>query len=290
MIYSMTGYGKATAQINGKKMSVEIRTLNSKSFDLNLKYPPLYREKEAELRNLIAEKLDRGKIDFWMTIEDMGESGSYEINQQLVKGYFRQIQQISNDLQTEPGDILGMVLRMPEVVKPAEDTVNEDDWKAIYAIACDALDTTMRFRRKEGDSLLQALEGHVSAIETNLELIQNYESGRVVRLREKMEKGLKDLIAENEVDKNRFEQELIYYLEKLDISEEKVRLRTHCAYFLETLRAEGINGKKLNFISQEMGREINTLGSKAYEANIQKHVVLMKDELEKIKEQVLNVL
>lgn len=290
MIYSMTGYGKSSSVINGKKIVIEIRTLNSKSLDLNLKYPPLYREKESDLRNLVAEKLDRGKVDFWMNVEDMGESSAYVINKALVMGYYRQIREIMHELDDHETDIMGLVFKMPEVVKAADESVDEAEWIQIRKIIVEALEKVSEFRRSEGEALTKALVSHVDAIENYLEKVVPFEGNRAVKLREKLLRSLHEMVTDEAIDKNRFEQELIYYLEKYDIHEEKVRLKNHCDYFRETLHGSGFNGKKLNFIGQEMGREINTLGSKAYDADIQRLVVYMKDDLEKIKEQVLNVL
>ncbi len=289
MIYSMTGYGKCSKELNGKKITIEVRTLNSKGLDVNLKIPGLYREKENELRNLISNKLDRGKVDFWLNQEDLGDGGSVKIDTALVKSYYSQLKNIGNELNTDT-DWMQVIFRMPDVVKPAEGEITEKDWKGLEEIASTALDQCMKFRKSEGDTLQVALIEHVQRIEDLLKGVEPYEANRVIRLRERILKNLDDSIKDGKIDKDRFEQEIIFYLEKLDITEEKIRLRSHLVYFIETLKSEGFNGRKLNFIGQEMGREINTLGSKANDSDIQKLVVLMKDELEKIKEQVLNVL
>jgi uncharacterized protein (TIGR00255 family) len=290
MIYSMTGYGKASREINKKKFTVEVRTLNSKSLDLNLKFPPVFREHESEIRSLIAQILDRGKVDFWIMQEDLAENSSFSINEPLVQSYYRQLKDLSSALQIPETDWMQLIFRLPEVIKTSEETLSDETWKEIKSLITDALTRCMDFRRAEGSSLMNALDNHVSIIEKYLETATPFEITRTEKLREKLRKSILELLNESEIDKNRFEQEIIYYLEKLDISEEKVRLKSHCNYFRETMHAEGFNGRKLNFISQEMGREINTLGSKASDANIQRIVVLMKDELEKIKEQVMNVL
>jgi uncharacterized protein (TIGR00255 family) len=289
MIYSMTGYGKCSKEVNGKKITIEVRTLNSKGLDVNLKIPGLYREKENELRNLISNKLDRGKVDFWMNLEDLGESGNVKIDAGLVKSYYNQLKKIGSDLGTET-DWLQVIFRMPDVVKPADGEITEKEWKGLEEIANIALDQCMKFRRSEGETLQVALVDHVKRIDDLMLGVAPYEGARVSRLRERILKNLDDSIKDGKIDKDRFEQEIIFYLEKLDITEEKIRLKSHLDYFVETMKSEGFNGRKLNFIGQEMGREINTLGSKANDSDIQKLVVLMKDELEKIKEQVLNVL
>lgn len=290
MIYSMTGYGKASREINNKKFTVEVRTLNSKTLDLNLKFPPVFREHESEIRSLIAQMLDRGKVDFWILQEDVAENTSFAINESLVKSYYRQLKELSATLQIPETDWMQLIFRLPEVVKTSEETLSEETWNEIKSLITDALSRCVEFRLAEGVSLMKALENHVLIIEKYLEETTPYEINRTEKLREKLRKSMLEVVKESETDQNRFEQEIVYYLEKLDISEEKVRLKSHCNYFKETMQAEGFNGRKLNFISQEMGREINTLGSKASDAQIQRIVVQMKDELEKIKEQVLNVL
>ncbi len=289
MIYSMTGYGKSSKEVNGKKITIEVRTLNSKGLDVNLKTPGMYREKENELRNLISQKLDRGKIDFWLNQEELGEATSVKIDAVLVKSYYNQLKKIGADLNTDT-DWMQIIFRMQDVVKPADSEISETEWNGIAEVASAALDQCMKFRRSEGEQLQIALTEHIKRIEELMAGVAPFESDRVKRLRERLMKNLDDSIKDGKVDKDRFEQEIIFYLEKLDITEEKIRLKSHCDYFLETMRSEGFNGRKLNFIGQEMGREINTLGSKANDSDIQKMVVLMKDELEKIKEQVLNVL
>lgn len=289
MIYSMTGYGKCSKEVNGKKITIEVRTLNSKGLDLNLKIPGLFREKENEIRNLISAKLDRGKVDFWLNQEDLGESANVKIDASLVKSYYKQLKKLGTELETDT-DWMQVIFRMPDVVKPADGEITEKDWKALEEIANEALSQCMKFRRSEGETLQVALIEHVKRIEELMKGVEPFEANRVTRLRERILKNLDDSIKDGKIDKDRFEQEIIFYLEKLDITEEKIRLKSHLDYFIETLKSEGFNGRKLNFIGQEMGREINTLGSKANDSDIQKLVVLMKDELEKIKEQVLNVL
>ncbi|MCX7744751.1 MAG: YicC family protein [Flavobacteriales bacterium] len=290
MIYSMTGFGKASREINNKKFTVEVRSLNSKSLDLNLKFPPVFREHESEIRSLIAQILDRGKIDFWILQEDLSENTGYAINEPLVISYYKQLKELSASLQIPETDWMQLIFRLPEVVKTSEETLSDETWNDIKSLITEALNRCMEFRRAEGISLMKALENHVAMIEKFLEETTPFEISRTEKLREKLRKSMLEVVKESETDQNRFEQEIVYYLEKLDISEEKVRLKSHCNYFRETMQADGFNGRKLNFIGQEMGREINTLGSKASDAQIQRIVVQMKDELEKIKEQVLNVL
>ncbi len=289
MIYSMTGYGKCSKEVNGKKITIEVRTLNSKGLDVNIKIPGMYREKENELRNLISNRLDRGKIDFWLNQEDLGENSNVKIDATLVKSYYNQLTKIGADLKTDT-DWMQIIFRMQDVVKPADGEMTDKEWKAMESVAIEALDQCMKFRRSEGEQLQIALVDHIKRIEELMAGVAPYESARVTRLRERILKNLDDSIKDGKIDKDRFEQEIIFYLEKLDITEEKIRLKSHLDYFVETMKGEGFNGRKLNFIGQEMGREINTLGSKANDSDIQKLVVLMKDELEKIKEQVLNVL
>lgn len=285
----MTGYGKSSKEVSNKKITIEVRTLNSKSLDVNLKTPGMYREKENELRNLISQKLDRGKIDFWLNQEDLGENSNVKIDATLVKSYYNQLKQIGADLKTET-DWMQIIFKMQDVVKPTEGDITEKEWNGIVDVATEALDQCMKFRRSEGEQLQMALTEHIRRIEDLMAGVGPFEKDRVVRLKERLLKNIDDSIKEGKVDKDRFEQEIIFYLEKLDITEEKIRLKSHLDYFIETLKSDGFNGRKLNFIGQEMGREINTLGSKANDSDIQKLVVLMKDELEKVKEQVLNVL
>ncbi len=289
MIYSMTGYGKCSKEVGGKKLTIEVRTLNSKGLDVNLKIPGMYREKENDFRNLISNRLDRGKIDFWLNQEDLGESSNVKIDANLVKSYYNQLTKIGADLKTDT-DWMQIIFRMQDVIKPADGELTDKELAGIEEAAIEALEQCMKFRRSEGEQLQMALVEHIKRIEELMASVTPFEGARVTRLRERLQKNLEDSIKDGKIDKDRYEQEIIFYLEKLDITEEKIRLKSHLDYFIETMNGEGFNGRKLNFIGQEMGREINTLGSKANDSEIQKLVVLMKDELEKIKEQVLNVL
>jgi uncharacterized protein (TIGR00255 family) len=285
----MTGYGKCSKEVGGKKLTIEVRTLNSKGLDVNLKIPGMYREKENDFRNLISNRLDRGKIDFWLNQEDLGESSNVKIDANLVKSYYNQLTKIGADLKTDT-DWMQIIFRMQDVIKPADGELTDKELAGIEEVAIEALEQCMKFRRSEGEQLQMALVEHIKRIEELMASVTPFEGARVTRLRERLQKNLEDSIKDGKIDKDRYEQEIIFYLEKLDITEEKIRLKSHLDYFIETMNGEGFNGRKLNFIGQEMGREINTLGSKANDSEIQKLVVLMKDELEKIKEQVLNVL
>ncbi len=287
----MTGYGKAVALYNEKKIHVEIKSLNSKSLDLSARIAPLYREKEMEMRQLISKRLIRGKVDFCIWIEKEAEAEATPIHAALVENYYRQIKAISERTGIpEPQDWFGLLLRMPDVTTKTEtESLEEAEWKAALQAIEEALQNLILFRGQEGKALQAKFEEKLDNIAQLLFSIQPYEQSRIERIRSKITEGLKT-IPEVDYDKNRLEQELIYYIEKLDISEEKQRLTNHLSYFRETMNEEAGQGKKLGFIAQEMGREINTTGSKSNQAEMQNIVVKMKDELEQIKEQVLNIL
>ena len=301
MILSMTGYGKAVAEYKGKKINVEVKSLNSKALDLSTRIAPLYREKEMEVRQTIQKALTRGKIDFAIWIEkDTGSDDTATINQQLAANYFAQLQETARNLGlpvnsfTDNGDTtswLQLIMRMPEIYSRTEQEVlTDEEWAAASKAIDDALTAINDFRRQEGAALQAKFEEKLCNISQLLASIEPYETQRVEKIRARIVDGLKQ-IPEIEYDKNRLEQELIYYIEKLDISEEKQRLTNHLKYFRETMaETDGGQGKKLGFIAQEMGREINTTGSKSNQAEMQNIVVKMKDELEQIKEQVLNAL
>ena len=294
MIKSMTGYGKATAGITGRNLTIEIKTLNSKQLDLNLKIPGYLREKEFEIRSALTQSLERGKVEFMVATEVTGENMSFGINHGLAKKYHAEILDLANDLGIEPnGDLLSFLIKMPDVIETSRDEINENDWKAISACISEAIRLTDFFRTEEGKILESDMLLRVQTILQLLEAITPFEKQRIIAVRERMNREFAKYSDDSSgpvTDQNRLEQELIYYLEKLDITEEKVRLLKHCEYFLETLHEEGAQGKKLGFVTQEMGREINTIGSKANDADIQRIVVQMKDELEKIKEQLGNIL
>ena len=287
----MTGYGKAVVTYGEKKISVEIKSLNSKSLDLSTRIAPLYREKEMEIRQLIAAKLERGKVDFTIWIEKEAGADATPVNAALVENYYRQVKDIAARTGIpEPQDWFAMLLRMPDVLTKTElETLGEDEWEAVRMAIGDAIARLVEFRRQEGEALQRKFAEKISNISALLAAIEPYERQRVEKIKARIIEGLR-AIPEVEYDKNRLEQELIYYIEKLDISEEKQRLANHLKYFRETMDEGHGQGKKLGFIAQEMGREINTTGSKSNNAEMQNLVVKMKDELEQIKEQVLNVL
>ena len=281
----MTGYGKATAELPGKKISIEIRSLNSKQTDINVRVPQFYRSKELEIRDLLTKNLTRGKIDFGLFAEVTGEDEAPTVNKSMVLGYLQQLTDITREAGIE-SDTLAIAMRMPDVLKTEKEELTDDEWAAIKTIIIEAIDHMQDFRKQEGESLLADFTGRISAIRENLAQVQPFEESRMAALKDRLQKNLDNI----DVDKDRFEQELIFYLEKLDINEEKVRLANHLDYFMEVMETEEKCGKKLGFIAQEIGREINTLGSKANQSDIQKLVVQMKEELERIKEQVLNTL
>ena len=286
MIQSMTGFGKHVIQLPSKKITVELKSLNSKNLDLNARMPSAYREKELELRKIIASSLVRGKVDFGLYVESTGTETSAQINQEVVGLYMKQLGAIAganDDLR-----LLEMAVRMPDAMKTEREDIDDDEFKAIHLALKEALTEINTFRSEEGDVLEKDFLERISALKKLLNQVVEMDPDRQTDVRERLEKAVADLTAD--VDANRFEQELIYYLEKYDITEEKVRLANHLDYFSKTLNSKDSNGKKLGFISQEIGREINTIGSKANYAPMQQLVVQMKDELEKIKEQMLNVL
>ena len=291
MIRSMTGYGKAECLLPDKKLTIEVKSLNSKQLDTNTRLPALYKEKELEIRQLIAAELERGKVDCSFYYELTNDSGSGIINEPVVKSYYEQLYRISGELGLKASlELLNMVMRMPDTIRSEKPDLEEEEWRTVKSGLQQALQQVNGFRYQEGKALDSDLQDRVNTISEKLVNVQQYEEDRINQIRERIGNNLASFLKKDEVDENRFEQELIYYIEKLDISEEKVRLSNHCKYFLETLEESGSAGKKLGFISQEMGREINTLGSKANHAEIQRLVVEMKDELERIKEQILNVL
>ena len=292
MILSMTGYGKAVVAYKEKKINVEVKSLNSKSLDLSARIAPLYREKEMEIRRLIAQKLERGKVDFSLWVERETTIDATPINAALVENYYHQIKSIAaNTGIPEPSDWFTTLLRMPDVTTKTEvEVLEEEEWHAAKQAITEALDKLIEFRTQEGAALQKKFTEKIDNISALLKSIEPFEKSRVPKIKDKIIDGLKQ-IPEVDYDKNRLEQELIYYIEKLDISEEKQRLSNHLKYFRETMNESGHGvGKKLGFISQEMGREINTTGSKSNQAEMQNIVVKMKDELEQIKEQVLNAL
>lgn len=290
MLRSMTGYGKAECELSQKKVTIEIKSLNSKQMDLNTRISLVFREKDLEIRRELSDKLVRGKVDFILYTESLGEDAATKINAGIVKSYFRQLEQLSSDLNIPLNDnILQTILALPEVVKNEREELNDQEWKTILIKIGEAIQSLDGFRIQEGAILKQDLVFNVHAITALLSEVDQYEEERVTRIKDKIYEGLKDISIE-QINENRLEQEMIFYLEKMDVNEEKVRLLNHCNYFLETLELPEPVGKKLGFIAQEIGREVNTLGSKANHLEMQKLVIQMKDSLEKIKEQLLNVL
>jgi uncharacterized protein (TIGR00255 family) len=291
MIKSMTGFGKSFAEIPGKKVTIEIKSLNSKSLDLNLRLPWLYKEKESEIRNLLSQKLDRGKIDLSINFDVLDSEIVPVINKGVVKDYFNQLTGIAGELNIKADDqLLGVIMRLPDALRTEKPELKEEEWKVVRDKILESAEQLDHYRIEEGKSLGADMGRCIDRIQKLLADIEKFEGERITRIRERLNKSLLDNVGTENIDMNRFEQELIFYLEKMDINEEKVRLSKHCEYFLEKTSSEPPNGKILSFIAQEIGREINTIGSKANDASIQKLVVMMKDELEKIKEQTLNVL
>lgn len=282
----MTGFGKASLQLPSKKITVEIKSLNSKGLDLNTRMSSIYREMELGLRNQISQLLERGKIDFSLYIEVTGEETSSKINVPIVKGYMNQLKAVN--AAADDTELLKMAIRMPDALKTEREEIDEKEWQEIQKVIHQALENIVQFRKDEGASLEIEFQMRIAKIRTLMNEAVAYDAERVATVKTRLRTALEELKAS--VDENRFEQELIFYLEKYDITEEKVRLENHLNYFIETLSGNEANGRKLGFITQEMGREINTMGSKSNHAEMQKLVVMMKDELEKIKEQVLNVL
>ena len=287
----MTGYGKAECILPDKKLTIEIKSLNSKQMDTNTRLPSLYKEKELEIRQQISSELERGKVECSFYYELSEDAASGTINAPVVKSYYEQLYKISGELGLEASmELLSTVMRMPDTLRNEKPELKENEWGSVRAALKQAIAHVNEFRNQEGESLDTDLRQRVEAISQKLINIEKYEEERIAQIRERIGNNLAAYLKKEDLDENRFEQELIFYIEKLDVSEEKVRLSNHCKYFLETMKDQKPAGKKLGFISQEMGREINTLGSKANHAEIQKLVVEMKDELERIKEQILNVL
>lgn len=287
----MTGYGKAEFEVNNKKITIEIKSLNSKQIDINTRIPALYREKDIAIRKELSDTLIRGKVDLNIYLENLGGDSNSKINEPILKSYFEQLQRIGKELNlTIDHTILQAAIRLPDVVKTEYETLDDKEWNVIIANIRKALSDIDGFRVQEGQALQADIEGNVKSIHDLLKDVVPFEAKRIETVKQRLKDSLESLQLNGTVDKNRFEQELIFYLERLDINEEKVRLANHCSYFLETINLPEPAGKKLSFISQEIGREINTIGSKANDTNIQRIVVKMKDHLERVKEQLLNVL
>ena len=300
MIQSMTGYGRVEFNLKNKNFTVEIKSLNSKTTDFNLKLPVIYRNKEIILRKILSEKLKRGKVELSIWFEKTQTNTPYEFDKKLILKYYKQLNSIKQDLGLKANnlknffcqnniDLMPIILKMPDVLIKKDEKVEKDEWIEIEKNVHDALDKLITFREDEGNTLYKDISIRINFIKTLITELERFESQRTEKIKSNIKNKLAALEIQN-LDQNRLEQELIYYLEKLDITEEKVRLNAHIDYFLECLDAESPNGKKLTFISQEIGREVNTLGSKSNNSDMQKIVVQMKDELEKVKEQLLNIL
>lgn len=285
MIFSMTGFGKSVLQLPTKKVTIEVKSLNSKNLDLNTRMPSIYREKELEIRKYIANKLVRGKIDFSLYVENTGERTSSQVNTTVVKQYMEQLSKVSDGSEVE---FLQMAVRMPDAVITEREDIDEDEWSKIFEEARTAISALQQYRTQEGEALEEDFSNRCKELVNLLQQVKDIDPERITSVRDRLQKAIDDI--KDKYDENRFEQELIFYLEKYDITEEIVRLNNHLDYFKQNLNSSNSNGKKLGFICQEIGREINTIGSKANYAPMQKLVVQMKDELEKIKEQLLNVL
>jgi len=290
MIQSMTGFGKAICELPEKTVVIEVKSLNSKQLDVNLRLPQVYRDKEHIIRTILSEKLVRGKVDISIYIENSSNTQRKVINTDIVKFYYNQIKSIEAELSISNDNILNSILRLPDVMTGESETLDDSEWCTIESCIHNALNELNIYRSTEGAALANDLQMRIGLILENLEQIKKREHLRLDKIRDRIRQMLEENVGSENVDRNRFEQELIFYIEKLDITEEKVRLTQHCDFFMENIKEGAYNGKKLNFIAQEIGREINTIGSKANDADIQRFVVMMKDELEKIKEQSLNVL
>lgn len=289
MLLSMTGYGRADSSFESKKITVEVRSLNSKYTDLRIKLPQNYKEKEQELNKLASAQVERGKIEITIDVQSIAGDEEFSLNTPLFKKYHKELSRLADELGMDQNNLLPAILKMPQVLSPAEQSLDENEWKIVKETFLKALENFNGFRRQEGMALENDLRERISNITKNLEALSPFEKERIEKIKTRMKSHLDEYLGKENVDQNRFEQEVLFYMEKIDINEEKVRLAQHCKYFLELLNEKDtLKGRKLNFIGQEIGREINTLGSKAYSSEIQIHVVKMKDELEKIKEQVAN--
>ena len=292
MIKSMTGYGRAESGDGERKYTIEIKTINSKQFDLQMRIPALFKEKELELRTFLLQRLERGKVELTIQVDASQTAENFTINKALAHRYFEEIRQLQRELNLdEKQNVVDVILRLPEVVQPAPEVLADDTWHVVRSAVDEAAEHCDQSRQNEGRLLQADFELRIGLIQDYLQKIEPFEVARIERIREKLRKDLEKYFETQNIDQNRFEQEIIYYLEKIDITEEKVRLKQHCNYFMQTVKENNTSGgKKLNFISQEVGREINTIGSKASDYEMQRLVVQMKDELEKVKEQLFNIL
>lgn len=291
MLLSMTGYGRATATYKEKTISIEIRSLNSKFTDIRFKFPANYKEKEPFLRKYITQKVERGKIDVTIDIKSFQGDEAFSLNVPLFKKYYVELSHLAKELGMPPGDLMQAILRIPSVIGAVEEEIEPEEWAMVEKTLDEALTNFAKYRKAEGAAMESDLRLRIENILKCLQQLNPYEKDRILALRNRLRQNLEEFLGSENIDENRFEQEILFYLEKIDITEEKVRLEQHCKYFLEQLdKPDTLKGRKLSFISQEMGREINTMGAKAYSSEIQKLVVQMKDELEKVKEQVANSL
>jgi len=289
MISSMTGFGQSSGTFNNRHINVEIKSLNGKSADIRVRIPTYYKEKELEIRKIILNKLQRGKMDVVITVASDNEDVEYTLNKQLLKKYASQLMSLSEEMNIDKGDIFQSIIKIPNIIKPNDEKLNDDEWEFAKGLIQSTLENIVNFRQNEGRSIHADLTESIDTILLNLSKVPQYEQERMTRIRERMMKHLEEFLNKENVDRNRFEQEVLHYMERLDINEEKVRLEQHCNYFLEELNSDSPQlGKKLGFIGQEIGREINTMGAKAQFSELQKLVVNMKESLEKIKEQVAN--
>ncbi len=290
MLLSMTGFGHASGSFDNKKLTLEIKSLNGKTSDLRLKLPTYYKEKEIELRNLILKNAHRGKLEATLSIDSESGHDEFGLNKPLFKKYYRELKEMQSELGSNQGDLVQGILRIQNVVKPIDTELAEEEWNVVMQLATDAVNKLNTFRIREAQAMEMDLRNNILSISEKLDAVEPFEKQRIENLKARMKRHLDEFVGAQNVDLNRFEQEVLYYMEKLDINEEKVRLSQHCKFFIEVIgNADALKGKKLGFIAQEMGREINTLGAKAQDSNIQQFVVGMKDELEKIKEQLANI-
>ena len=292
MQQSMTGFTNLTAEYENKKITIDVRSLNSKSLDVNIRLPFIYKDIENDIRQLVAKHLIRGKIDIFINYEWIKQQTSFKINTDIIESYYNDLKKIKDDLQllTYEPDWFSVLLKIPDVVQQTQLIISDEEKKALLNFTEEAILNVVEFRKKEGDYIIKDIINRINLIENYLNEIETFEPLRTENIKNKLNKNLKNLLANEEIDKNRFEQEIIYYLEKMDITEERVRIRSHCNFFKEVAIKEPYAGRKLNFIAQELTREINTLGVKSQDFKIQQKVVMMKDELEKVKEQLMNVL
>ena len=289
MIQSMTGFGRAILLLPQKKITVEVKSLNSKQLDISIRIPSIYKEKELSIRSFLSSSLRRGKIELSVFVENIGSESTYKINKDLVEAYIKSLQEFGNNMVSH-GELLAIAMKLPDAMKLDCKELEKEEWDAIMKTIEEAVESLIDHRKAEGLSIEKDLKMKIQAIDTLHDQVPKYEHERIETIKERISTKLNDVLESIEFDRDRLEQEMIYFIEKLDISEERVRLKNHCVYFIETINSHDNNGKKLGFISQELGREINTMGSKANHSEIQKLVIQMKDSLEKIKEQVLNVL